>query len=208
MTRRPCEIALGSRRLVFDSPALGVAACDCTSVIHNTHQLDIRRVEYPWHPLYGRDVYVQGTKVSWQRGLALRCKLDPEDTRYGFEVPAWMFERATCSTMHLSRPQVVWSSLLELKELLERHKSRPAGETQLELRHQPESGGVDDQEEGRGRSYPRGTVVSQGPTPRVALGRLAQGDTTSHGRSHRQAASGKARKRSKSSLSRTRRAGS
>ena len=101
---------------------LDAVAGHCTTREQTTHKTEIRRVEYPWHPLHGRDVHVYGVRVHWERGEALRCKLEPEDGSDCFEIPAWMFERARCAKMHLGQAKASWESLVELRKLLDWQK--------------------------------------------------------------------------------------
>src|SRR5262245_9711764 len=60
----PAAASLGSsdrqsRRLPgFDSPALDVDAGRCTRSQSNTHSIESEEVRYPWHPWYGRRVWI------------------------------------------------------------------------------------------------------------------------------------------------------
>jgi hypothetical protein len=99
------------------SPAKGeFAPCD-TSTDQNDHKTDIRRVQYPWHSLFGRDVVVRGSKAG--RTGVLRCQVDDDDKRDNREMPTWMFDQVVCGRMyHSSQPHVSWRALIELRQLL------------------------------------------------------------------------------------------
>src|ERR1700687_2234397 len=84
----------------------------------NDHKTDVRRVQYPWHSLYGRDVIVCGSKAG-TKGV-LRCQVDDDHKRDNREVPTWMFDQVVCARMyHSSQSQVSWQALVELRRLLD-----------------------------------------------------------------------------------------
>ena len=75
-------------------------------------------VQYPWHPLYGREVIVFAKLQKHQREV-LRCKLENQ-WKSAFEIPQWMFDRIQCSLMRLTgRSHVSLSALVELRKLLD-----------------------------------------------------------------------------------------
>jgi len=79
---------------------------------------EAREVFYPWHPWFGRVVYIQ--EVT-KRGTipAFLCSLVANRTRRCLEVPSWMFDRSAC--LHLTRvetPQASRVALDNLKVLL------------------------------------------------------------------------------------------
>ena len=81
---------------------------DCRSSDPSDHKTDVRRVEYPWHPLYGQDVMVRGQKAG-SRGV-LRCQVHGDETRDNREIPMWMFDAVVCARMlPTSPPQVCWA---------------------------------------------------------------------------------------------------
>src|SRR5258708_7277602 len=85
----------------------------CTSPDQNDYNTDIRRVQYPWHSLYGRDVVVRGSKAG-RKGV-LRCQVDDDDKRDNREVPIWMFDQVVCARMYQSsQPHVSWPALVAL----------------------------------------------------------------------------------------------
>lgn len=73
---------------------------------------------YPWHPWYGKVVYVHG-KTSKHGHTFFRCGLEAEAPRMALEIPGWMFDRAACCLMQLKQvPSVDAQVLRTLKQLL------------------------------------------------------------------------------------------
>ena len=104
-----------------DSPARSDAAACCRSSDHSDQKTVVRRVQYPWHPLYGQDVIVRETRASRR---VLRCQVDDDETRDNREIPLWMFDAVRCARMvPTSQPQVCWAALLDLRRLLD--ETRP-----------------------------------------------------------------------------------
>jgi hypothetical protein len=94
------------------------AGTRCTSPERTDHKTETRRVHYRWHPLYGRDVAVHGTKTRGTRSV-VRCQEDTDDTRDRREVSAWMFDPVRCEKMNLcAEPYVSWAALCDLRDLL------------------------------------------------------------------------------------------
>ena len=79
-----------------DSPARSDAAACCRSSDHSDQKTVVRRVQYPWHPLYGQDVIVRETRASRR---VLRCQVDDDETRDNREIPLWMFDAVRCARM-------------------------------------------------------------------------------------------------------------
>ncbi len=76
---------------VQDAPYLGG-----TSRQSNTHSTELREVRYPWHPWYGRPVWIHGAFVK--SGWALyRCSLEQNHEARLFEIPQSMFDSGVCS---------------------------------------------------------------------------------------------------------------
>ena len=95
------------------------ASRNCTTHQHKTHKTDVREVHYPWHPLYGQEIPVH-LERRWKNGCVARCDRDSALGRRGFDTPAWMLDRAVCSTMQLSpTPFVDTEALTELRRLLD-----------------------------------------------------------------------------------------
>jgi hypothetical protein len=100
----------------------------------NTHNLGSCEVHYPWHPWYGRTLWVYGTRAGRAQAAA-RCGLEPTQGSKSLEVPVWMLETTSCATMRLAEsPQVDCVALQSLKTLLY--------DSVLQDRH-PFSGGAD-----------------------------------------------------------------
>jgi hypothetical protein len=77
-----------------------------------------REVVYPWHPWFGLVVHVHQA-LDKRASAYFRCSLDAGMTGRWLEVPAWMFERATCLPMQLAdSPRVNGLALEVLKTLL------------------------------------------------------------------------------------------
>ena len=90
----------------------------CTTKQHHAHVTEAREVFYPWHPWFGRVVYIHEVI---KRGTipAFLCSLVANRTRRCLEVPSWMFDRSVC--LHLTRvetPQASRVALDNLKVLL------------------------------------------------------------------------------------------
>ena len=68
-------------------------------------------------------------EIVGPNGSAFRCSIPGQDSRqYCFQVPRWMFDRASCERMRVEkRPRVNWQALIALRALLEdarRHRCR------------------------------------------------------------------------------------
>jgi hypothetical protein len=67
----------------------------CTTERHQTHKTDSAQVVYQWHPLYGREVTIQGKRN--RRGvIVFICRIGGDYKTSPLEVPAWMFDTAIC----------------------------------------------------------------------------------------------------------------
>ena len=104
---------------VIDECGLG-----CTSERGKTHVTEASGVLYPWHPWFGRTVYIHEV-IERGDGRSFRCDLDTKQTARCMNVPAWMFDRAACLQVRLSdAPQVEVEALICLKALLAEVKNR------------------------------------------------------------------------------------
>ena len=73
---------------------------------------------YQWHPLYGQEVIVRKSKAG-KRGVFC-CQIDNDDKRDNREIPIWMFDQFYCEQMVCSsEPYVFWTTLLDLRQLLD-----------------------------------------------------------------------------------------
>src|SRR5262245_54011813 len=83
---------------------------DGTSRQSNTHSIESREVRYPWHPWYGRTIWVYESLKKHGRGI-LRCRIE-QDVRVGLlELPEWMFEAAAGGIQLAKTPGVGYEAL-------------------------------------------------------------------------------------------------
>ena len=107
--------------------AIGVAARCCTSRQSDTHRIESREVRYPWHPWYGRAVWIDQVVVRGGRAV-FRCRLEPGQEPRSVEVPQWMFDAAGCHRMRLGPiPSVSCDVLRDLQAVLSQHPARGSG---------------------------------------------------------------------------------
>jgi hypothetical protein len=105
-----------------------------TTLQSNTHSTESRVVLYPWHPWYGRTVWVYDVRVKTQ-GTFVDCSLEQICEAPARQVPQWMFDPSVCHQMHLRHsPVVSCQALVELKELLA-HVPAQARKDVLEVQH-------------------------------------------------------------------------
>jgi hypothetical protein len=91
-------------------PAKGASwMCDTTHQ-YKTHNAEPREVQYPWHPWFGRTVWVYRIVVRGTRSGA-HCGLDRVQCARSLEVLLWMLEAASCSTVPIETPNCMrtWS---------------------------------------------------------------------------------------------------
>jgi hypothetical protein len=90
----------------------------CTTRQHNAHRTEEREVLYPWHPWFGRVVFVHETTKRGGAGV-LRCSQSSEEGARCLETPEWMFDRAACCGMVRGEsPRVSRAALYRLKALI------------------------------------------------------------------------------------------
>ena len=76
-------------------------------------------VQYPWHPLYKQTIPVHFERRGMS-GVAFRCCAHGDVGRRDFDIPAWMFDPATCATMTFGViPMVDMEALIQLRRLLD-----------------------------------------------------------------------------------------
>jgi hypothetical protein len=123
-------------------PATGAVVARCTSHQSNTHSTESREVLYPWHPWFGRVVWIYRARVS--RGwMVAHCGLEPQHECRGLEVPLWMFDRAVCCQLRLAPRPVVDIGALHGLAVLLAADSQPDGSPMLQAQHDsvlPEGG--------------------------------------------------------------------
>jgi len=85
----------------------------------NAHGTVFRELLYPWHPWCGLQVAVHEA-IARADGVAFRCTLTGSDGDRWLEVPAWMFDRATCPDQArlAALPSVGLTALSALADLL------------------------------------------------------------------------------------------
>jgi len=106
---------------VIGSPNGNADARCCTTRFRNAHRTESeeeREVLYRWHPWAGCVVRVHRA-IERIGGTVLRCSSGSGASERSLEVPAWMFDRATCiATRVTSDPVVEFRALKALQELL------------------------------------------------------------------------------------------
>jgi hypothetical protein len=76
-----------------------------------------RELLYRWHPWFGLRVCVHEA-IDKADGVVFRCTLSGSDADRWLEVPAWMFDRATCADQATTNPFVDMAALSALASLL------------------------------------------------------------------------------------------
>ena len=133
------------------SPGLSAYATSGTTRQLNTHNIESRDVHYPWHPWYGRRVWVYRISLGRVQPVA-RCGLEPTQCAKSLEVPLWTLEASFCSTLRPAEaPRVDCAALQTLRALLHR--------SVLQDRH-PFAGGADADPHESTPGYATGTVSS------------------------------------------------
>jgi hypothetical protein len=90
--------------------AVGPRCTRRCSNAHRTANPDEREVLYPWHPWGGCLVRVHEA-IEKADGIVLRCSRDGATKRW-LELPAWMFDRAVCLPMRITRdPWIQFAAL-------------------------------------------------------------------------------------------------
>ena len=157
----------------------------CTSRIRKTHVTEKMEVLYPWHPWFGRQVYVHAI-VERSDAHSFSCAIDSQQTVRCLGVPAWMFDRAACMrTRRAATPQVELAALVRLQTLLAETIERTASaSTVVGARHSfANRGDADATPEPSITNRPTGSVPrSLSRSARLALpaGRSAGESDASH----------------------------
>ena len=115
-----------------------------TTTRHKTHRTEVRKIRYPWHPLFDSEVLIRGGQRKCQAAV-YRCHVPGQERRNCFEVPQWIFDLGSCSRMLVrDHPHVCWMALQELKHLLE-ETSAASHTSVVEAQHRSYSdkGGAD-----------------------------------------------------------------
>lgn len=112
-----------------DNRAPGAGGGGCTSERRKTHVTETGEVLYPWHPWFGRVVYIHDV-IERGGERILRCDLSEKPTARCMHIPAWMFDRAACLRIRRAdRPQVELAALSCLKALLAEVANRASAVT-------------------------------------------------------------------------------
>jgi hypothetical protein len=127
---------------------------------HRTANPEECEVLYPWHPWAGCLVRVHEA-IEKVDGIVLRCSRDGATKRW-LELPAWMFDRAVCLPMRITRdPGIEFAALAALRELLTGVASQHG---QSSSSNTPVSGVASkarDQNRGNTHATPRSTSCDQ-----------------------------------------------
>ena len=123
------------------SSTRGEAASGDTRSQSNTHSIESEEVRYPWHPWYGRRVWIHEDLDKNGDGIR-RCRSENDLNARPLELPAWMFDEERCRCMQIcSVARVDWRALQRLKELLRQRKSQTDRDGIVESQHR--LGGAD-----------------------------------------------------------------
>jgi hypothetical protein len=88
------------------------------SAEHNTPQHEVQKIRYPWHYLYGQQIFVRRRHHRFGREIC-PCYLAGKRLQDCFEVPAWMLDHAHCLRLRAqAEPEVDWEALVRLQQLL------------------------------------------------------------------------------------------
>src|SRR3954462_7869578 len=94
------------------SPAPGVCGCDGTTRQYKTHNAEQCEVHYPWHPWFGRTIWVYRKVIRRTRSVA-HCGPDRIQCAKSLEIPLWMLEAASCSALRLAEDAAVDCAALQ-----------------------------------------------------------------------------------------------
>ena len=150
-----------------DSREPGGAVRRYTSRIRKTHVTEVLEVLYPWHPWFGRQVYLH-TIVERDDVRAFGCATDSQQTARCLSVPAWMFDRAACARMFRGEaPRAELAALVQLKVLLAEINERSStASTMVGARHSfGNRGDVDAPPESSLSNRSTGSVSHDGGAP-------------------------------------------
>jgi len=113
-----------------------------TSRQSNTHSTESREIRYPWHPWYGRPVWIHRAFVKAGQAV-YRCSLEQDLEGPLLEIPQWMLDSGACCRVHgAENPAVDCAALQDLKLLLHRGRS-PARDLVVQAQHPSAPGGAD-----------------------------------------------------------------
>jgi hypothetical protein len=154
---------------------------DGTSRQSNTHSIESREVRYPWHPWYGRTVWIYQS-LKKQGGGILRCGVE-QDVRVSLlELPEWMFETAAGCIQLAKMPAACCEALRDLRTLLQGHQSRSGRDGVVEVQHRSlqASGGADAEPREPIRVDSTETIPSIVQIQELTVAEPAGGDSTTN----------------------------
>ena len=123
-------------------PALNASSNAGTSRQSNTHSTESREIRYPWHPWYGRPVWIHRAFVKAGQAV-YRCSLEQNLEGPLLEIPQWMLDSgAGCRVHGAENPAVDCAALKDLKLLLHRARST-ARDLVVQAQHPSAPGGAD-----------------------------------------------------------------
>jgi hypothetical protein len=106
-------------------PALVAGGTGCRTRQHTTTLIDVRRVQYRFHPWFGRDVHVLARSTRQGQAVCV-CRIDAGHATT-LELPSWMLDSAACSPLTArGEARVGLDALSRLRDLPD---SRPAPAT-------------------------------------------------------------------------------
>jgi hypothetical protein len=122
--------------------ALNVFSSADTSRQSNTHSTESREIRYPWHPWYGRPVWIHRAFVKAGQAV-YRCSLEQNLEGPLLEIPQWMLDSGVCCRIHSAENAAVdCAALQDLKLLLHRARS-PSRNLVIQAQHPSSPGGAD-----------------------------------------------------------------
>jgi hypothetical protein len=128
---------------VCDRPVNCAAVVDYTTSKHKTHKTDLAKVVYRWHPMYGRELLIHGER-NRAGAIVVICTVADEESKAVLEIPAWMFDAATCC-----RFRVGDSASASVDALRSLNRSLQTALDVIEAEHQSITfGGLDAQSQG------------------------------------------------------------
>jgi hypothetical protein len=158
-----------------------------TTKFANTHGTVLRELLYPWHPWFELRVAIHAA-IEKTDGVVFRCTLSGSDADRWLEVPAWMFERASCPdhARLTATPFIDMTALSALADLLRQVLKDRATSSNAPLSGASESSHDQNRREANVSIDVSAAVSQHEATPNVA--RKSSGRTTAADRSVRRRA--------------------
>jgi hypothetical protein len=159
---------------------------DFPSHRHKTHgaAFELRRLCYPWHRWYGRDVLTHRSGGVYA-ALSYTCRL-PEEPDTMLQIPRWMFDIKICATMRVAgRPCVECSTLRELQTLIAERGATATAVVVQRQASQPIDGDADGKNPATRSAHATGPVLGKGR--RAAVERTERTNASRGGKAPRAA---------------------